>query len=137
MNLQNVVLFTTTLLALIATPIAGLLGMLIAWLVVSKLKRTSGLMDFVGMLGLSVPGTVIGSVYIDANDNRAADPGELGIGGVTVTLTGFDDLGNAQIAKRFRRSLDRSFGSLFPRLGARPDKFDHLVDALSHCTLST
>lgn len=56
-------MFTTTLLALIATPIAGLLGMLIAWLVVSKLKRTSGLMDFVGMLGLSVPGTVIGIGY--------------------------------------------------------------------------
>jgi len=56
-------MFTTTLLALVATPIAGLLGMLIAWLVVSKLKRTSGLMDFVGMLGLSVPGTVIGIGY--------------------------------------------------------------------------
>ncbi|KGN42732.1 ABC transporter permease [Knoellia aerolata] len=56
-------MFTTTLLALIATPIAGLLGMLIAWLVVRKLKRTSGLMDFVGMLGLAVPGTVIGIGY--------------------------------------------------------------------------
>ncbi len=56
-------MFTTTLLALIATPIAGILGMLIAWLVVRKLKRTSGLMDFVGMLGLSVPGTVIGIGY--------------------------------------------------------------------------
>jgi len=56
-------MFTTTLLALVATPIAGLLGMLIAWLVVRKLKRTSGLMDFVGMLGLSVPGTVIGIGY--------------------------------------------------------------------------
>lgn len=56
-------MFTTTLLALIATPVAGLLGMLIAWLVVRKLKRTSGLMDFVGMLGLSVPGTVIGIGY--------------------------------------------------------------------------
>jgi len=56
-------MFTTTMLALIATPIAGLLGMIISWLVVRKLKRTSGLMDFVGMLGLSVPGTVIGIGY--------------------------------------------------------------------------
>ncbi len=56
-------MFTTTTLALIATPIAGLLGMLIAWLVVRKLKRTAGLMDFVGMLGLAVPGTVIGIGY--------------------------------------------------------------------------
>ena len=56
-------MFTTTLLALIATPIAGLLGMLIAWLVVRKLKRSAGLLDFVAMLGLSVPGTVIGIGY--------------------------------------------------------------------------
>ncbi|MBM6401819.1 ABC transporter permease [Phycicoccus sonneratiae] len=56
-------MFTTTLLALVATPLAGILGMLIAWLVVRKLRRTSGLMDFVGMLGLSVPGTVLGIGY--------------------------------------------------------------------------
>ncbi|HQY97689.1 MAG TPA: iron ABC transporter permease [Phycicoccus sp.] len=56
-------MFTTTILALIATPIAGILGMLIAWLVVRKLKRTAGLMDFVGMMGLAVPGTVIGIGY--------------------------------------------------------------------------
>ncbi|MDF2708240.1 MAG: iron transporter permease [Nonomuraea muscovyensis] len=54
---------TTTVLALVATPIAGLFGMLIAWLVVRKLHRTSGLMDFVGMLGLAVPGTVLGIGY--------------------------------------------------------------------------
>lgn len=54
---------TTLVLALIATPIAGILGMVIAWLVVRRLKRTSGLLDFVGMLGLAVPGTVIGIGY--------------------------------------------------------------------------
>lgn len=53
----------TTVLAIIAAPIAGVLGMVIAWLVVRKLKRTSGLMDFVGMLGLAVPGTVLGIGY--------------------------------------------------------------------------
>ncbi|QPZ38753.1 ABC transporter permease [Paramicrobacterium chengjingii] len=53
----------TTILALIAAPIAGLLGMLIAWLVVRKLKRGSALLDFVGMLGLAVPGTVLGIGY--------------------------------------------------------------------------
>ena len=56
-------MFTTTALALLATPVAGIFGMLIAWLVVRKLRRTSGVMDFVGMLGLSVPGTVIGIGY--------------------------------------------------------------------------
>ncbi len=53
----------TATLALIAAPIAGVLGMLIAWLVVRKLKRTAGLLDFVGMLGLAVPGTVLGIGY--------------------------------------------------------------------------
>jgi iron(III) transport system permease protein len=56
-------MFTTTGLALMATPVAGIFGMVIAWLVVRKLRRASGLMDFVGMLGLSVPGTVIGIGY--------------------------------------------------------------------------
>lgn len=53
----------TTTLALIATPIAGLLGMLIAWLVVRKLRRFGGILDFLGMLGLAVPGTVVGIGY--------------------------------------------------------------------------
>lgn len=53
-------IITTTTLALIATPIAGVMGMLIAWLVVRKLKRSAGLMDFLGMLGIAVPGTVLG-----------------------------------------------------------------------------
>ncbi|GAA1638586.1 ABC transporter permease [Microbacterium flavum] len=53
----------TTVMALIAAPIAGVLGMLIAWLVVRKLRRAAGLMDFVGMLGLAVPGTVLGIGY--------------------------------------------------------------------------
>ena len=53
----------TTILALIATPIAGIAGMLIAWLVVRKLRRGNGLLDFVGMLGLAVPGTVVGIGY--------------------------------------------------------------------------
>ena len=54
---------TTTVLALMATPVAGVLGILIAWLVIRKLRRTSGLMDFLGMLGLAVPGTVLGIGY--------------------------------------------------------------------------
>lgn len=54
----------TTILALIAAPIAGTMGMLIGWLVVRKLKRASGLIDFVGMLGLAVPGTVLGIGYL-------------------------------------------------------------------------
>ncbi|MBF4600602.1 iron ABC transporter permease [Frigoribacterium sp. VKM Ac-1396] len=53
----------TATLALIAAPVAGVMGMLIAWLVVRKLRRTAALLDFVGMLGLAVPGTVLGIGY--------------------------------------------------------------------------
>lgn len=53
----------TTAMALVAAPVAGVLGMVIAWLVVRRLRSTAGLMDFVGMLGLAVPGTVIGIGY--------------------------------------------------------------------------
>lgn len=56
-------MFTTTILALIATPIAGVLGMIMAWLIVRKVKRGRGLLDFMGMLGLAVPGTVLGIGY--------------------------------------------------------------------------
>ena len=60
---------TTATLALIATPIAGIFGMLIAWLVVRKVRRGSEALDFMGMLGIAVPGTVIGIGYaITYND---------------------------------------------------------------------
>ncbi|HEY1376790.1 MAG TPA: SdrD B-like domain-containing protein [Gemmataceae bacterium] len=36
-----------------------------------------------------------GSVYVDFNDNGVRDQGEPGIAGVTIILTGTDDLGNA------------------------------------------
>ena len=62
-GIGNASITDTTLLALIATPIAGVLGMLVAWLVVRKLRRGRAWMDFLGMLGLAVPGTVIGIGY--------------------------------------------------------------------------
>lgn len=62
-GIGNDAMIDTTVLALIATPIAAVLGMLTAWLVVRKLKRGSGLLDFAGMLGLAVPGTVVGIGY--------------------------------------------------------------------------
>jgi iron(III) transport system permease protein len=47
----------TTTMALIATPIAGLLGMVLAWLIVRKVRRGREFIDFLGMLGLAVPAT--------------------------------------------------------------------------------
>lgn len=63
-GIGNDAMIDTTILALIATPIAGVLGMIVAWLVVVRLKASAGVMDFLGMLGLSVPGTVLGIGYL-------------------------------------------------------------------------
>lgn len=63
-GIGNDAMIDTTILALIATPIAGILGMIVAWLVVVRLKASAGVMDFLGMLGLSVPGTVLGIGYL-------------------------------------------------------------------------
>ena len=40
------------------------------------------------------PATLSGSVFEDLNNDGVQDPGELGVAGVDVTLTGTDDLGN-------------------------------------------
>jgi iron(III) transport system permease protein len=57
-------LLDTTTLALIATPLAGALGMVMAWLIMRHLGRWGGVMDFAGMLGIAVPGTVLGIGYL-------------------------------------------------------------------------
>ncbi|MEO6086751.1 MAG: iron ABC transporter permease [Umezawaea sp.] len=54
----------TTVLALVAAPLAGLLGVLIAYLVVRKLPRFGPVLDFVAMLGVAVPGTVLGIGFV-------------------------------------------------------------------------
>jgi protocatechuate 3,4-dioxygenase beta subunit len=43
--------------------------------------------------GVLLPSSLAGWVYVDNNNNGIKDPGEAGIGGVTVTLTGTDDNG--------------------------------------------
>lgn len=57
-------IYDTTRLALIAAPFAGLLGMIIAYLVTKKQFFGRGVIEFVSMLSLAVPGTVIGIGYI-------------------------------------------------------------------------
>lgn len=54
----------TTTLSIIATPIAGLIGMVIAYLVIRKDFPGRGALDFGTMLGIAVPGTIIGIGYI-------------------------------------------------------------------------
>lgn len=77
-GIGNEAIFKTTLLALIATPIAGILGMILAWLIVRKIRRGQQAMDFLGMLGIAVPGTVLGIGYA-VTFNHTTKLGDFGI----------------------------------------------------------
>ncbi len=54
----------TTLLAAMATPIAALLGLVVAYLTVRQRFAGRETLDFLAMLGAAVPGTVLGIGYI-------------------------------------------------------------------------
>jgi len=71
----------TTLLASLATPIAGVMGLLIAYLVVRRKFTGRSLVDFTSVLGLAVPGTVVGIGFILAFN-------EPSLGGLLPKLTG-------------------------------------------------
>jgi len=54
----------TVMLASIATPIAGLLGVVVAFLVVRRRFWGRGALDFGVMLGIAIPGTIFGIGYL-------------------------------------------------------------------------
>lgn len=56
----------TTFLSAIATPLAGLIGMLVAFMTVRKNFSGKETLDFVSNLGGAVPGTILGIGYIIA-----------------------------------------------------------------------
>jgi iron(III) transport system permease protein len=56
----------TTFLSAIATPVAGLIGMLVAFLVIRKAFSGKEALDFFSNLGGAVPGTILGIGYIIA-----------------------------------------------------------------------
>jgi iron(III) transport system permease protein len=57
-------LLSTTFLSAVATPLAGLIGMVIAYLVVRRVFIGKQTLDFVSNLGGAVPGTILGIGYI-------------------------------------------------------------------------
>ncbi|OIJ20136.1 ABC transporter permease [Anaerobacillus alkalidiazotrophicus] len=63
-SLGQKAMFDTFTLSLIATPIAGLLGMIIAFLIVRKKFIGKKTMELVSMLSIAIPGTVLGIAYI-------------------------------------------------------------------------
>ncbi|MCX7027729.1 MAG: iron ABC transporter permease [Spirochaetes bacterium] len=60
----------SALLAIIATPVTGLMGMIIAFLVVRKNFPGRRAMEFISMLTFAVPGTVVGIGYILAFNDK-------------------------------------------------------------------
>ena len=58
-------------LATVATPITGIVGMFIAYLVIRKKFIGRGVMEFVSMLTFAVPGTVVGIGYILAFNQKS------------------------------------------------------------------
>jgi iron(III) transport system permease protein len=59
-------ILSTTFLSAVATPIAGLVGMIVAFMVVRKTFSGKESLDFISNLGGAVPGTILGIGYIIA-----------------------------------------------------------------------
>lgn len=57
-------LFDTVELACITTPVNGLLAMVMAFLIVRKKSKGTGIMRTLGMMGMVIPGTILGYAYI-------------------------------------------------------------------------
>jgi iron(III) transport system permease protein len=57
-------ILSTTYLSAVATPVAGLIGMVIAFMVVRRVFAGKQTLDFVSNLGGAVPGTILGIGYI-------------------------------------------------------------------------
>ena len=75
------------LLSVIAAPITALLSMVISYLVVKKKFRSKGFIEFVSMLAMAVPGTVLGIGYIRGYANGIFHTGVLsGIYGTGIIL---------------------------------------------------
>lgn len=69
-NLGTKSIKDTSLLSLYATPITGLLGMIIAFLIVRKRFIGRGFIEFTSLLAMAVPGTVLGLGYISAYNTK-------------------------------------------------------------------
>jgi hypothetical protein len=61
-----------------------------------------------------VPASVRGAVYLDANANGIMDPGEAGIPGVAMTLTGTNDLGPVSLSTSTAADGSYQFSNLRP-----------------------
>ncbi len=69
-NLGTKALTDTTFLAAVSTPIAGILAMIIAFIIVRKRFFGRSFVEFTSLLAMAVPGTVIGIGYILAYNTK-------------------------------------------------------------------
>lgn len=53
-------IFTTLFMTAIAAPLAAIFALIIAWLVVRHFPKFGKVLDLIGMLGIAIPGTVLG-----------------------------------------------------------------------------
>jgi protocatechuate 3,4-dioxygenase beta subunit len=81
---------------------------------ISNISLPSGFNGANNDFGELLPASLAGYVYLDANNNGSKDPGEKGIGGVTVTLTGFDDRGTVNRVTTTAADGSYSFNNLRP-----------------------
>lgn len=58
--------FTTLKLALIASPLTAIAGLLLAWLISRNTFRGQATFEFAGLLAFAIPGTVLGVSYLTA-----------------------------------------------------------------------
>ncbi len=63
-------IFDTTYLAMLATPISGVLAMIIAFLIIRKRFVGRGFVEVTTMMALAIPGTVIGLGYVLSYNTR-------------------------------------------------------------------
>jgi hypothetical protein len=73
-------------------------GILVGNNAIGSIVTTSGVSGINYNFGLVKPDSIAGTVYQDTNGNGVFDSGEPGIAGVTVTLTGTNNLGQATSA---------------------------------------
>ncbi|MDD3656363.1 MAG: iron ABC transporter permease [Atribacterota bacterium] len=65
-------LYDSVFLSSVATPITGIVGMFISYLIIRKKFIGRSLMEFISMLTFAVPGTVVGIGYILAFNQKSA-----------------------------------------------------------------
>ena len=68
-RLGSSAIVTTLSMTLVAAPIAAVMALIIAWLVVRKFPKIGKILDFWGMLGIAIPGTVLGLGFALAYSN--------------------------------------------------------------------